>query len=272
MKISTDTSFTKNLSILSSGLLLSLGVFAQKPSGGFVITKNGDTTIGSVVIPKGVKGLHYIVFKASNLPAAQTYYANDLAGFTTKDGDIYVSSNFTYDIGPFVTRTNNESNQESYGHAVNPDNLKQMQYKDTGIYITRSLFARVLVFGEASLYYFKDSTERTHFFMSKNNGPPEELTFRRFFKKNVAGPMQSSVTNQVTSHHTDADESLNSTAFTLLEVEDNAYRGQLLKALGDCAGVQLSDFAKLQYYEEDLVPLFRKYDLCRGKLLYIEKY
>lgn len=260
------------LSIFLFGLFLSSTVLAQKPASGFVIAKNGDTTIGSIVIPKGVKGLHYIVFKAANMPSSQTLYAGDLAGFTTRDGDIYVSSNFTYDIGPFVTRTNNESNQETYGHAVNPDNLKQMQYKDTGIYITRSLFARVLVFGEASLYYFNDSTERTHFFISKNNSAPVELTFRRFLQKEVAGPAQSSVTGRVTANHTDADETLNPTAFTLLEVEDNAYRGQLLKALGDCQSMQLSDFSKVQYYEEDLVPLFRKYDLCHGKLFYIEKY
>lgn len=262
----------RNFSILLSGFLISLSAFAQRPAGGFIITKNGDTTAGSILIPKGVTGLHYIVFKGSKMPASQTFFAKDLAGFTTKDGDIYVSSDFTYDVGPFVTRTNNESNQESYGHAVNPDNLKQMQYKDTGIYITQDLFARVLVFGEANLFYFKDSTARSHFFMSKNKSQPVELTFRRFLQKNVAGPTQSSVTDRVVSHHADADGSLNSASFTLLEVEDNAYRGQLLKALGDCAGMQLSDFAKLQYYEEDLVPLFRKYDLCRGKLFYIEKY
>jgi hypothetical protein len=222
--------------------------YSQNPVKGMVINNRGDTLHGRIVT-KGINQYYAIILK-TNDKAAQIFFPDSIKAYVDNDGNIFVRSRISYDVGPFFGRTGSIS--ETYGNVVNPDDAQPTQFIDTSIYRTQNIFVKLLVFGEASLFYLQDSTKRTHFFISNKNGPLTELTFRRFLRKMTANSV----------------DTLN---YSISEVEDNAFRGQLIRSFSDCSDMKLSDFEKIQYYEEDIVPLFRKYDLCKGKLLYIEK-
>jgi hypothetical protein len=239
-----------SLCCLSIFTFYSNRVSAQKPSTGFVIMNNNDTVHGKI-ISKGINTLHAIIMKIGN-NEPQTFFPSTISGYVDNNGNIFAGAHLSYDVGPNLTFRGQDPTTMPYGIYYNPDNVKQEAYKDTAIYITQYVFVKALVVGLVSLYYFQDSTGRDHYFIDKNNVNLAELVHRRTYKRvflNARDTMQ----------------------FSVEQVENNGFRTQLLHNLGDCASIQLNDFSKLSYAEEDLVGIIRKYDLCKGKLLYVEK-
>jgi len=236
--------------LYTGAFFYSIPAHAQKFSAGFIIMNNNDTLHGKI-ITKGENSIHSVVIKTADKPA-QTFFSNTINGYVDNDGNIFASAHLSYDVGPNLTFRGQDPTTLPYGIYYNPDNIKQEQYKDTAIYITQYVFVKALVVGLVSLYYLEDSTGREHFFITKNNVNLAELVHRRTYQRvslNARDTMQ----------------------FSVQQVENNTFRTQLLHNLSDCASIQYQDFSNVSYDEKDLVAMVKKYDVCKGKLLYAEK-
>lgn len=111
------------------------------------------------------------------------------------------------------------------GNKAYLDENSQPDYKE------ETLFLKVLVEGEASLFQFDGSGIK--FFFSLNEETPQQLFFKRYKKQG----------NQI--------------------AENNQYRQQIYNGLS-CEDMDRSEASKTDYDRKDLINYFEKYNICKN--------
>jgi hypothetical protein len=197
---------------------------------GTVVTQAGDTLKGLIQDKRWGRNPGKISFKVNETASAQTFQATEVQSFNVS-GQYYRGAIVEVDRSSSITN-NLEYNGEP--------NLR----KDT-------TFLRILFDGPKTLYHYKDSYSKDHFFIS-NNGTPEYLVYKRFRKKASNDGSQTAEVIRGRPNPNDTREKI---------LENKKYITQLLNYLGDCASItdKLQD---LEYTQTDLANLFTHYYKC----------
>lgn len=142
------------------GILLSFhAVLAQETfESGSVITPTGDTLQGYIDYRNWYQNPENIRFKPFPEAPEQTFTLQDIQGFRVHDE--------TYTKATVWLNTSR-------------DQLQQLSTSPTPQLEKRTVFLRTLVEGFKSLYYLKDTKDRTHFYI-KRDGSYELLTYYRY--------------------------------------------------------------------------------------------
>jgi hypothetical protein len=183
---------------------------------GYIITLSKDTVKGFIDYRNWEKNPHSIAFSANQLAKPIYYSPNEIKVFEVGN-ELYVSANVKMDDSPFKVE----------------DLSIDMKYN----YIQDTVFLLNLVQGEKSLYFFKDSKSKEHFFI-ENNHDFDLLIYKRSLKYDYLGSRYM--------------------------YEDKRYLGQLDIFLHDCASLQ-GKLRNTIYERKSLVTLFNYYYKCTNK-------
>ncbi len=110
------------------------------------------------------------------------------------------------------------------------EDIEYMSQTKAPIFTEEQLFLEVLIEGNANLYYYEQKSLR-RFFFSLNKGPIEQLIFKSY----------KTIDNQIG--------------------QNNEFRAQLWKSL-KCSTLQKYHFESLNYFENQLLKIFEKYNSC----------
>ena len=113
---------------------------------------------------------------------------------------------------------------------VEPGDKRKLEYNPQPEYKERTVFLRSLVEGKASLYLY-DKNNYYKFFYSVNGEFPKQLFYKKYL-----------VDKQTTN-------------------ENNQYKQQLYNSL-KCETISNKDALKTDYYKNELIDLFKKYNEC----------
>ncbi len=111
------------------------------------------------------------------------------------------------------------------------NNVNEMSASKSPEFIEETVFLKVLVAGDASLFIYKNAN-LTRFFYKRNDTKINPLIYKQYIFKNGFA-------------------------------HNNTYRQQLFVDL-KCKELRESNFKSLNYQENDLVPLFIKYNSCKN--------
>ncbi len=118
------------------------------------------------------------------------------------------------------------------------DNLVTMNHSPEPDWVRDTVFLKVLVKGDASLYKYRKSNIEQFFYSV--GGPIKPMIYKKYLSQDGG---------------------------TLME--NNQFRKQLFEDL-QCASLKMQDFTRLRYEEKDLMVLFKKYNKCKNG--YVETY
>ncbi len=118
---------------------------------------------------------------------------------------------------------------------MSTDIVSQMKDNPKPEYKNQQAFLRVLVEGEATLYYY-EYQGIVRFFFSQNGNTPEPLIYKRFITKDENGYKQIS--------------------------RNNAYKQQLFNVL-TCETIKRRD-TDIAYTRDEMISFFIKYNKCKG--------
>lgn len=116
---------------------------------------------------------------------------------------------------------------------ISSNNLQKLDNEKNPIFKEKLLLLKVLVEGEASLYYYNQGNEM-RFFYKKDNDSIEQLVFKSYLTK-------------------DNDS----------KKYNNKFRQQLWTRL-KCENISMDEIEKIDYQKRDLVNLFIKYNNCKN--------
>lgn len=186
---------------------------------GFIVLNSGDTLQGLISDEEWKINPRHIYFKSTPDAAASAYSPVNTSMFRIENGNWYVS---------YTGKVDGTSLQVS-----------QLTYNPKPVYITDTLFVRVLVAGAADLYYARDSRERDHFFIRKAGDTLTELQYNKYLISDYAGT------------HTRANE---------------GFRIQLQNLVNDCPSLSENFMGMpIAYKRDDFVSLVKSYNSCDGK-------
>ncbi|MDX5348178.1 MAG: PorT family protein [Hymenobacteraceae bacterium] len=186
--------------------------FAQKNfKEGFIIKAEGDTVRGLVEYRGDARNATVAVFKPAANAEVVEYMPEQISGYGFKGSKHY------------------ETQQ------VDLNGKKQL------------VFLNILVKGKASVYFLKEESEATHFFIKKQDGPTVELLNTVTLKRDAQTGKQ----------------------YNVYQME---YKKQLLSNFQECV-VLINDIEKLKLNYRDIRKLFIKYNECAAKeeLVYVEE-
>jgi len=202
----------KRLPVVVVFLLFSVVSYSQNNFvEGYVVTSR-DTLRGFIFDKQLDKETRRVQFKSSlSSTSATEYKPLDIIGFYVAPyGEFYLGQAIDIDVKP-VRQGMLESNPAA--------RFK----KDT-------VFLKQLARGKANLYFFRDS-EKSHFFLQKENGPVKELLYIVY------------QTGDVTSKKAEI------------------FRNQLSEAFADCSETSVK---KAEYSKASLTKAFAAYNTCMG--------
>ncbi len=181
---------------------------------GVIITNDNDTIHGTINYLNWDKNPDAVQFVKEGTTEEISYKPIQIKAFIVAT-DYYESA--------IVAIDNSTKQLEHLSHSPDP-----VMVKDT-------VFLSAYVIGKVGLYYFKDKTDRKHFFIKKNN------------------LMQELINNYFYFYNEGIDELIKS----------EKYKRQLIMEMDDCEGI-IDDIKKLTYTSVELSRLFKKYNLCKN--------
>lgn len=120
---------------------------------------------------------------------------------------------------------------------VNIDNssnlINDLDYSRNPVFEKKTIFLKVVIEGEASLYSYRNRNKKK-FFFKKKSLPVEQLIFKKFLSGNKIK-------------------------------NNNSFKNLLWKNL-KCKDISYESFEKLKYLEKDLSKLFKKYNECKNEV------
>ncbi len=116
---------------------------------------------------------------------------------------------------------------------VSSDILRQLSPTPDPIWETKNLFLQELVSSEASLYKYQSENFKRYFYLIKGLNKPIQLVYKKY------KPLSDVVGS------------------------NNNFRSQLWDKF-QCGGLTQADLKKIDYYENDLIKFFLKYNACTG--------
>ncbi len=117
-----------------------------------------------------------------------------------------------------------------------PRETKDLTFSPKPVFKTDTVFLRMLFSGIANLYVLTDENFKQHYFIRKDSSGIHERIYFRYLKE-----VQKKVSIR----------------------ENQRYKGQLTYFFSDCPSLK-NEILNLEYKEEKLVSLFKKYNLCLG--------
>lgn len=203
----------KKLQIAIITLLMSISSFSQITfEKGYFIDTSGNKTecfIKNIEWLQNPSEFHYKNSPESlNIINAST---DSIVEFAIYDQVKYLSRNVKID-------RSGENIDRDYSRSRSPE------------FNTEALFLKVLIEGNANLYYFKDSKNQ-RFFFSKNDLPIEQLIYKEYW--NNEGKIGT----------------------------NNYYKQQLINNL-NCESISKSRFENLKYFQNELEDIISEYNAC----------
>jgi len=200
-------------------LILCTGLNCQAQKD-YIITLHGDTLHGNIHFNR-INGHHRQIRFTSQDGSKTTYGPGEIQGFhiAILDED-FISKKITF----------NAASKDLFQLYVN-------DIEDT--LVTETDFIMELVRGNASLYFFSDSSNKSHYFMQLRNDTLSELNVFYHLQKRT-GPGQH-------------DE------FSV----QNAYKTQLLNAMGGCSGIERQINSSI-FTKNSLIEIFDIFNSCKG--------
>ena len=211
------------IAIIFIGILNPINLYSQSNfETGYVIDIQKDTIKGFIdyrnwnITPKE------IVFKTVPDSKSTIYTPTDILSFNVA-GERYVSGIVTIDESPFRDNELTESEMPQYR--------------------TDTVFLKVLLDGNKSLYSLKDENLKMHYFIGQN-GAFNTLLFKKYLQ-NVSGA-------------------------TFVKTNEK-FKGQLMVYFQDCPSIQ-KKISYINYNQNDLINLFNEYYNCtQNTILYKSK-
>lgn len=187
---------------------------------GYVINKDSDSISGFIHFSDWDKNPNVIRFKSDFNSDEVKYNPNDILAFSVA-GDIYQSAVVEVETSPW--------------------DLQDISKDATFSFRTDTVFLRILVFGEKSLYSYKPNIGKDQFYLGNDSGY-ELLLYKEYIKV-------------VDGYHN--------------KVKNNKYIGQLIFYLQDCPKIS-EIVSNAAYTEKDLLNVFMKYNSCLGQDLIVQ--
>ena len=179
---------------------------------GYIVTNSGDTIHGFIDYKDWEMNPQSIIFTLRRGPIGKTFFLEELSAFGVLN-KIYRRNIVEIDHSPYKKKKLSISKEEKM--------------------ITDTVFLKVLVDGEKTLYYLGDENGKKHFFI----GPPEgieTLIYRLYLEEKNGNTHVAS---------------------------NSFYREQLIAYFQDCPSI-LDVIQKVEYNTEDLINLFKYYSAC----------
>lgn len=191
---------------------------------GYYIDTNGETIRGFINDKEWEVNPDKIRFKKDDTGKPLIITPETVKGFGIENGDRYVARTVDVNIAPIK--------------------LNELGKTKEPIFERGTFFLRVLVDGNASLFFLHDKIGKKHFFIEKADLPVEELIFTRYLKW-VKGKGNVMPFYQ--------------------------YKGQLTNSFSDCEAISGS-ITQVKYESKDFVEIFENYNKCNGgKITYVYK-
>lgn len=184
---------------------------------GYLVNKNNDSITGLIHFSDWDKNPNVIRFKSDLQSDEVKYKPLEILAFSVAD-DIYQSAIVEVETSPWDLQAINEYAAFSFR--------------------TDTVFLRILVSGDKSLYYYKPNIGKEQFYLGKDNGY-ELLLYKEYIK--------------VVDGHRN-------------KVENNKYKGQLIYYLKDCPKIT-QIVSSIDYVEKSLLSVFKEYNSCLGQNL-----
>jgi hypothetical protein len=194
---------------------------------GIIVITKGDTLHGFINYQNTEKNPLNVYFKKELNQEPDIFSPTEIQSFTV-DNEIYISATVSVNQGFYRTQELGNS----------PEIIL-----DSGI-----VFLQVLVKGNKSLYYLKDSEGREQFYVELDSR--YELLIYHKYLKNPTSSGDIAGATQIT--------------------EDKRYIGQLSYYLSDCPAIQ-SGLRNLKLSKQSLVKVFRQYYDCKDSKAVYEK-
>lgn len=196
---------------------------------GEIVTNTGAVVSGQIDYKKWIKSPISVTFQAPD-KAIQVLTPQDLRAFTVilEDGSKQIYSSFTVDID-FASL-----------------DLKKLDSKAEPDLVNKAVFLRNLVNGEINLYSLVDESDKRHYFISKGETLPKELTYRKYYY--VKDRPDLPITDLRTS-----------TGVNQVKI-NAAYKNELYNLMADNQQIKKEVFEKLPYKEKELVELVDTYN------------
>lgn len=188
---------------------------------GYIVSKDGDTITGEIHFADWEKNPDVIRFRSDPQFDVIKYPPLEILVFSVAD-DYYRSAIVEVETSPW--------------------NLQDLNKDATFSFRTDTVFLRVLVSGNKSLYTYKGKMGNDQFYLGKDNGY-DLLLYKEYIK--------------VIDGHNN-------------KVENNKFKGQLIFYLQDCPKIR-QIVSNVKYKEENLINVFRNYNSCLGQNLEIHK-
>ncbi len=134
---------------------------------GIIVLNSGDTLQGLISDEEWKINPKLIYFKSTSDETAKTYDPVNTKMFRIEDGNWYVGYTGKVDGTSLL--------------------VSQLTYNPKPVYLTDTLFLRVMVAGVVDLYYARDSRERDHFFIKKAGDTLTELQYNKYLISDYAG-------------------------------------------------------------------------------------
>ncbi|MGI9551624.1 MAG: hypothetical protein ACR2MT_10520 [Aurantibacter sp.] len=167
-----------------------------------------------------------------NNPTSFEYKLSE--GGETQVANMGYTQEFAVDGSPKFVRKKVDMNRSSDMEAT-------LEFNREVTFSEEELFLKVLVEGNAILYYYEEGNLR-RFFYSLDGSPVRQLVYKRYRRSTRA--MEQ---NRAFKHRAVA--------------ENTEYKQQLLNSL-ECSAISRAAFAKLTYRSSPLTNLFNKYNKC----------
>jgi hypothetical protein len=206
------------LSFCTFLFLVLSGYSQQNYLPGFIVRLKGDTLQGFINYQNSEKNPVNVYFKRDMNHEPDIFSPQEVQTFMVAN-EIYISATVSMNEGFYGTQELTNS----------PEIMLQ----------TGTVFLQVLVKGNKSLYYLKDSKGREQFYVELDSR--YELLIYHKYLKNLTNSGDIAGANTIT--------------------EDKRYIGQLSYYLSDCPKIQ-SSLRNLKLSKQNLVKLFRQYYEC----------
>lgn len=205
-------------------LLFTSVSFAQdKWTKGLITTQQEETVEGMMNAKNWRITPQKITFKATGKEGPQTYLPTEIKAFYSElTKEWYESHTVTIDQTPIK--------------------LDELKLNPESKLVEDTVFLKVLVKGEVSLFHLFDQQGKEHFFIQKD-GEIKELILRKYFKKDNPKTESTFVKNYLQT--------------------SRKYRGQLAYLLSDCDKVQAA-IQKADYKTKPLQKIILNYNKCKN--------
>lgn len=205
------------LTIATMVACLSITARGQKSIiNGYVVQLNGDTTKGYIAYKNWNKNPSSINFYKQKLDEKQVFDVLNIKAFGVNNGkyaDDYVAQ--TLDIENSV------------------QNLDRLSEDPNPVLVRKTVFLQKILTGEISLLKYTDSTDRSHYFIKKNNRY-EELIYKKYYAKS----------RQI--------------------AYNESFKNQLAKIFEDCTSIATGEVERINYREQELTAMISRYNSCKS--------